>query len=99
MCCKQNLMQCIRTEQQFKGFAIIPCYPGLTEKIRRCLSKHNVKTALKLCNAIGKKLASHKDPVDHAMRQGAIYQVFCDDCNFAYIGETERYFSSAKKNT
>ena len=33
-----------RTEQQFKGFAIIPYYPGLTEKIRRCLSNHNVKT-------------------------------------------------------
>ena len=33
-----------RIEQQFKGFAIIPYYPGLTEKIRRCLSNHNVKT-------------------------------------------------------
>ena len=33
-----------RTEQQFKGFAIIPYYPGLTEKIRRCLSNHNGKT-------------------------------------------------------
>ena len=36
-----------RTEQQFKGFAIIPYYPGLTEKIRCCLSNHNVKTVLK----------------------------------------------------
>ena len=35
-----------RTEQQFKGFAIISYYLGLTEKIRRCLSNHNVKTVL-----------------------------------------------------
>ena len=68
------------------------CCPGLTEKIRRCLSNHNVNTALKPCNAIGKKLASHKHSVDPAMPQGAKYQVFCDDCDFAYIGEIERYF-------
>ena len=64
-----------RTEQQFKGFAIIPFYPGLTEKIRRCLSNHNVKTVLKPCNTIGKKLAYHKDSVDPDMRQGAVYQI------------------------
>ena len=57
-----------RTEQQFKGFAIIPYYPGLTEKIRRCLSNHNVKTVLKPCNTIGKKLANYKDSVDPHMR-------------------------------
>ena len=49
------------TEQQLKGFAIIPYYPGLTEKIRRCLSNHSVKTVLKPCNTIGKKFANHKD--------------------------------------
>ena len=43
-----------RTEQQFKGFAIIPYYPGLKEKIRPCLSYHNVKTVLKPCNTFGK---------------------------------------------
>ena len=53
-----------RTEQQFKGFTIIPYYPGLTEKIRRCLSNHNVKTVLEPCNTISKKLASHKDSID-----------------------------------
>ena len=36
-----------RAEQQFKGFAIIPYYLGLTEKIRRSLSNHNVKKRIK----------------------------------------------------
>ena len=57
-----------RAEQQFKGFAIIPYYPGLTEKIRRCLSSHNVKAVLKPCNTIGKKLANHKDSIDPNMQ-------------------------------
>ena len=86
-----------RTEQQFKGFAIIPYYPGLTQKIRRCLSNHNVKTVLKPCNTIGKKLAHHKDSVDPNMRQGAVYQIPCHDCDFSYIGETKRSFSIRKK--
>ena len=86
-----------RTEQQFKGFAIIPYYPGLAEKIRRCLSNHNVKTVLKPCNTIGKKLANHKDSVDPNMRRGAVYQIPCHDCDFSHIGETKHIFSIRKK--
>ena len=37
-----------------------------------------------------KKLASHKGSVDPKMRQGAIYQILCHDCNFSYLGETKR---------
>ena len=81
-----------RTEQQFKGFAIITFYPGLTEKIRRGLSNHKVKTVLKPCNTTGKYLASHKDSVDPDMRQGAVYQISCHDCDFLYIGEAKRSF-------
>ena len=33
-----------RTEQQSKGFAIIPCNPALTKKISVVSSNHNVKT-------------------------------------------------------
>ena len=88
-----------RTKQQFKGFAIMTYYPGLTEKIRRCLSNHNVQTVLKPCNTIGKKLANHNDSVDPNMRQGAVYQIPCHDCDFSYTGETNRSFSIHKKNT
>ena len=47
-----------RTDQQLKGFAVMSYYPELTEKIRQCMSNHNVKTALKPSITIGKKPAS-----------------------------------------
>ena len=86
-----------RTEQQFKGFAIIPYYPGLTEKIRRCLFNHNVKTVLKPCNTIVKKLANFKDSVDPDMRQGAVYQIPCHDCDFSHWRNKTQFFHPQKR--
>ena len=86
-----------RTEQQFKGFAIISYYPGMTQKIPRCLSNHNVKTVSKPWNTIGKKFANHKGSVDTNTRQGAVYQSSYHDCDFSCIGETKRSFSISKK--
>ena len=88
-----------RTEQQFKVFAIIPYYPGLTEKIRRCLSNHNVKTILKRCNTIDKKLAHHKDSVDPNMRQGVVHQIPCHDYDSHTLAKQNAVFPSAEKNT
>ena len=65
--------------------------------MRRCLSDHNVKTILKPCNTIGKKLANLKDSVHPNMRQGAVYHILCHDCDFSCIGETKRSVSIRKK--
>ena len=83
------------TIQTLRHYTILPRIDR--KKIRRCLSNHNVKTVLKPCNTIGKKLANHKDSVDPNMRQGTVYQIPCIDCDFSYIGETKRSFSIRKK--
>ena len=63
----------------------------------QALHNTHVKTVLKPCNTIGKKLANHKDSVDPNMRRGAVYQIPCHDCDFSYIGETKHSFSIRKR--
>ena len=83
----------------FKGFAIIPYYHGLTEKIWHCLSNHNVETVLKPLNIIGKKLAHHKDSVDPNMRQGAVYQIPCYDFQLLIHWQNKTLFFHLQKRT
>jgi len=42
----------------------ILCYPGLTEKLKRCLSLHNIKVVSKPIQKIGDILGSTKDPIN-----------------------------------
>jgi len=62
-----------QANEQTKSIAILPYYPGLTEKLKRCLSNHNIKTVTKPCNTIGYMLSKHKDLFNPNQRQGAIY--------------------------
>ena len=57
-----------------------------------------MKTVLKLCNAIGKILATHKDSVQAIKRQRAVYQVPSHECDFSYNGETKRCFTIRTEN-
>ena len=56
-----------------KGYVIIPYFPGLSEKIRRSLIPHGVKTIMKPGTKLGQILSSHKDKIQSNKRQGAIY--------------------------
>ena len=50
----------------------IPYFPGLSEKIRRSLIPHGVKTIMKPGTKLGQILSSHKDKIQSNKRQGAI---------------------------
>ena len=80
-----------------KGYVIIPYFPGLSEKIRRSLIPHGVKTIMKPGTKLWQILSSHMDKTQSNKRQGAIYQTPCKDCNMVYIGETKRSFETTKK--
>ena len=81
-----------------KGYVITPHFPGLSEKIRRSLIPHGVKTIMKPGAKLGQVLSSHKDKTQSNKRQGAIYQIPCKHRNMGCIGKTKRSFETKKKN-
>ena len=80
-----------------KGYVIIPYFPGLSEKIRRTLIPHGVKTIMKPGTKLRQILSSHQNKIQSNKWQGAIYQILCKDCKMVYIGETKRSFKTRKK--
>ena len=74
--------------QEKKG-TVIPLYvSGLSEKITRILKSFDVQVCTKPLKTIKDILLSTKDRIEPTRRQGAIYQISCQDCSALYIGET-----------
>jgi len=83
-------------EHETRGLAILPYLPGLTDRIKRCLTAHKIQVASKPVRKLG-NLTSIKDPVDIKSRQGVVYSIPCRDCNKRYIGETKRSLETRQK--
>ena len=76
---------------------LIPFVPGLTYRLKRILSKHNIGTYITPARKIGDILMTHKDTISPNKKQGAIYEIPCGGCNRTYIGETKRSFETRRK--
>ena len=86
-----------KQKEETRSLAVLPYYPGLTEKLKRCLSSHNIKVVSEPIRKIGDILGSTKDPISKNLRQGVIYSIPCHDCHKHYIGETKRCFETRHK--
>jgi len=84
-------------EHETKGLALLPYLPGLTDKIKRCLTTHKIQVTSKPVRKLGNLTTSIKDPVDIKSRQGVVYSIPCRDCNKRYIGETKRSRETRQK--
>jgi len=84
-------------EHETRGLAILPFLPGLTDKIKRCLTTHKIQVASKPVRKLGNLLTSIKDPVDTKSRQAVVHSIPCRDRNKRYIGETKRSLETRQK--
>lgn len=71
---------------------VLPYVKGLSEKIRRLASKHNIRTAFKSGSTLRNILTKVKPDCDQADTKECIYKVPCE-CGNVYIGETGRPLS------
>jgi len=84
-------------EHETRGLAILPYLPGLTDKIKRCLTTNKIQVTSKPVRKVGNLLTSIKDPVDIKSRQGIVYSIAYRHCNKRYIGETKRSLETRQK--
>lgn len=70
----------------------LPYVKNVTDKIGRVLSKNNVQAIFKPCRTVASLLSNPKEkiPLEH---QG-VYKIPCNDCDLAYIGQTNRKISA-----
>ena len=87
-----------RNAVETRGIAILPYVPKLSEKLKLTLLRHGIRTVFKPPEKLD-LLSSFKDAIEPGYRQGAIYKIYCSDCDQCYIGETKRWFETCKKGT
>ena len=83
--------------QQSKGMVVLPYIQGVSEKLQRVFRKHNIATTLKPHSTLRKTLVHPKDKRDTKETAGCVYEIFCKNCEFSYVGETGRLLKTRLK--
>ncbi|KAJ8935823.1 hypothetical protein NQ318_008720 [Aromia moschata] len=77
-----------RVERQLTTYACLPYVAGVTDKLKKTLSKKNIGVRFRTVKKIQQVLPSNKDPVPRLLTKG-VYELKCT-CGKSYIGQTER---------
>ena len=89
---KKKLLEPIKLEEngsnQKPNYITLPYTPRLSQKLRRELKKHNLKTSFKSGQNISSWLNNGKDKVPRNIQQG-IYKIPCS-CSKFYVGRTQQ---------
>ena len=75
----------------------IPYIQGTSERIRRILTKYNIRTSFRVSNTIRQYLSRPKDTIPPLLRSGVVYSIPCSDCPYTYIGETGCHLATRLK--
>ena len=73
-----------------KGSITIPYARGVSEGLRRVISKSGVQVHFKPRNTLREHLVSPKDKLKKEERCHTVYEHMCKTCRASYIGETKR---------
>ena len=76
------------------GSIVIPYVRGASEALRRIFTKRGVSVHFKPANTLRSALVSPKDRLLPGNNCGTVYQITCNDCDSAYVGETGRQLNT-----
>ncbi|KAK3727755.1 hypothetical protein QZH41_005220 [Actinostola sp. cb2023] len=86
-----------RDEEECNGYATLPYVHGVTERVKRVLEDHGIKTSVNPLCTLRQSLSKPKDTIPCNKKTGVVYQIPCEDCEAVYIGETGRSLGTRKK--
>lgn len=80
-----------------KKLVVIPFIPGISEFLKRKMSKFQVTVRFKPISSLRKRLVRIKDKVQIEEKSNVVYRIPCANCPKAYIGETTRRLEIRQK--
>jgi len=84
---KQNLNN---TDDDQKGWFLIPFIPKWTDKFKRIANNLKMKLAFFSLNKLGRMIKAQKDDIPIGCNKNVVYKLECKNCDVAYIGQTKR---------
>jgi hypothetical protein len=70
------------------GFTVLPYIRGVTERVKRVLTKANIQVAVSSRNTLRHKLDRLKDPIEQDKERCVVYKIPCAECDSVYVGQT-----------
>ena len=81
--------------KNYRNQVVIP-YVGVSLRGKHVLKKYGVTTAMRPHTTLRRLLVHPKDKVEPEEQDELVYQILCQSCGAAYIGETGRLFKTRK---
>ena len=74
----------------------LPYVEGTSEKLRRVLKFHKVRSTFYTENILRKLLCKPKDRVATEDKSNIVYEIDCSNCEAIYFGESKRKYLSKR---
>ncbi|KAI0217214.1 hypothetical protein LSAT2_030909 [Lamellibrachia satsuma] len=83
-----------KKEKNYRNQVVIPYVEGVSLRSKHVLKKYGVTTAMRPHTTLRRMLVHPKDKVEPEEQDELVYQILCQSCGAAYIGETGRLFKA-----
>ena len=81
-------------EEEIKMSINLPYVEGTSEKLRRILRSHKIRSTFYTENTLRKLLCKPKDQVAAEDKNNIVYEIDCSNCEAVYFGESKRSLKS-----
>ena len=84
---------CPQEPSKWKSAAVLPYVRGLSESIRRVLTRLDIRVCFKPSTSLRRLFSSPKDRPPDMDLSSVVYKIPCAKCSACYIGQTKRRLS------